>query len=53
MHCAIKPPEAGNGEQTITGNFKLGYNGDDQTFCVAFPPGNGVVTIQNIALTVK
>ena len=53
VHCAIKPPEAGNGEQTITGNFKLGYNGDDQTFCLAFPPGNGVVTIQNIALTVK
>jgi hypothetical protein len=53
MHCAIKPPAAGSGEQTVTGNFRLDYEGDDQTFCLAFPPGNGVVTIENIALTVK
>jgi hypothetical protein len=53
VYCAIKPPEAGNGEQTVTGDFNLDYDGDDQTFCLAFPPGNGVVTILNIALTSK
>ncbi|HEX4139185.1 MAG TPA: hypothetical protein VHY09_02480 [Candidatus Methylacidiphilales bacterium] len=53
VYCAVKPQSEDSVSQTVTGTLDLPEDADQQTFCVAFPPGNGVVTVQNVSMTAK
>jgi hypothetical protein len=52
VHCEVKPLKNDPGEQTLTGELHLD-TGDNNTFCLAFPPGNGLITITSISLVRK
>ena len=51
VHCAVKPEKEDSSVQTMTGEINLERDSDGDTFCLAFPPGHGVVTIQSVSLT--
>jgi hypothetical protein len=53
FHCQVKPSTSDSTVQTVTGTIDLEGGNDDQTFCLAFPPGHGVITLQKISLTRK
>ena len=50
-YCGVKPKRNDSTSQTVTGELTLDAAADQQTFCVAFPPGNGVVTVQDVSMT--
>jgi hypothetical protein len=50
-YCGVKPTRDDSTSQTVTGQLTLDAAADQQTFCVAFPPGHGVITVQNVSMT--
>ena len=51
VYCGVKPTSNDSTSQTVRGQLDLDANADQQTFCVAFPPGHGVITVQNVSMT--
>jgi hypothetical protein len=47
----VKPLRNDQASQIVTGELTLDAAADQQTFCVAFPPGHGVITVQNVSMT--
>jgi hypothetical protein len=52
-YCGVKPLRNDSASQTVTGELPLDQPADQQTFCVAFPPGHGVVTVQSVSMTAQ
>jgi len=52
-YCAIKPLKKDSAPQTMTCEITLTRDDDEALFCLGFPPGHGVITLQNVSMTPK
>jgi hypothetical protein len=52
-YCGVKPLKDDSSVQTMTGEIDLKSDSNGDTFCLAFPPGHGFVTLQSVSMVQK